>query len=246
MNTLFVGIDVSSKSNVVYLMLDNGVKHSNFSLPNSLDGSSTLVKRIFKVAHEHSITKIYIGIEATSVYGDNLVYFLREDNTLLEFEPKIFVLNPRQVSKFKELYNDLQKNDWIDSFVIADCLRFGRINKEVYFGDYRYKALQNLTRARFFTVQNLVQADACRTGCRNTEHPRKPVAPFTAFTAGTRSVRQLILCRRLILTAGEEPGDTYGGRTGIRGTATEASPTFLVQELGRVVGGNTRHCSGRT
>ena len=157
MNTLFVGIDVSSKSNVVYLMLGNGDKHSNFSLPNSLDGSSTLVKRIFKVAHEHSITKIHIGIEATSVYGDNLVYFLREDNTLLEFEQKIFVLNPRQVSKFKEAYNDLQKNDWIDSFVIADCLRFGRINKEVYIGDYRYKALQNLTRARYFAVSNLIK-----------------------------------------------------------------------------------------
>ena len=48
-------------------------------------------------------------------------------------------------------------NDWVDSFVIADCLRFGRINKEVYFGDYRYQALQNLTRARYFTVQNLVK-----------------------------------------------------------------------------------------
>ena len=28
MNTLYVGIDVSSKSNVVYLMLPNGDKHS--------------------------------------------------------------------------------------------------------------------------------------------------------------------------------------------------------------------------
>ena len=32
MNTLYVGIDVSSKSNVVYLMLPNGDKHSNFLL----------------------------------------------------------------------------------------------------------------------------------------------------------------------------------------------------------------------
>ncbi len=45
----------------------------------------------------------------------------------------------------------------MDSFIIADCLRFGRINKEVYLGDYRYKALQNLTRARFYAVQNLVR-----------------------------------------------------------------------------------------
>ena len=157
MNPLYVGIDVSSGSNVVYLMLANGDKLSNFSLPNSRDGSQTLVKRILKAIFEHSISNVLIGIEATSVYGDNLVYFLREDATLLPFNRKIFVLNPKQVSKFKEAYNDLPKNDWVDSFVIADCLRFGRINKEVYFGDYRYKALQNLTRARYFTVQNLIK-----------------------------------------------------------------------------------------
>ena len=51
----------------------------------------------------------------------------------------------------------MPKNDFIDSFVIADCLRFGRINKEVYIGDYRYKALQNLTRARYFAVSNLIK-----------------------------------------------------------------------------------------
>lgn len=35
MNTLYVGIDASSKSNVVYLMFPNGDKHSNFSVANS-------------------------------------------------------------------------------------------------------------------------------------------------------------------------------------------------------------------
>ena len=51
----------------------------------------------------------------------------------------------------------MPKNDFIDSFVIADCLRFSRINKEVYIGDYRYKALQNLTRARYFAVSNFIK-----------------------------------------------------------------------------------------
>ena len=37
MNTLYVGIDVSSKSNVVYLMLPNGDKHSNFYIKNIED-----------------------------------------------------------------------------------------------------------------------------------------------------------------------------------------------------------------
>ena len=157
MNPLYVGIDVSSKTNVVYLMLPNGDKHSSFSVANSQDGAAQLVKKILSALTSHSLDTVMIGMEATSVYGDNLVYFLREDATLLPFNRKIFVLNPKQVNKFKEAYNDLPKNDSVDAFVIADCLRFGRINKEVYIGDYRYKALQNLTRARYFAVCNLVK-----------------------------------------------------------------------------------------
>ncbi|WP_230974938.1 IS110 family RNA-guided transposase [Aminipila luticellarii] len=157
MNPLYVGIDVSSKSNVVYLMLPNGNKHSNFAVANSHDGSIQLVKRICSALNSRSLDTVLIGLESTSVYGDNLVYFLREDASLASFHRKIHVLNPKQVKKFKDAYNDLPKNDYVDSFVIADCLRFGRINKEVYVGDYHYKALQNLTRARYFAVCNLTK-----------------------------------------------------------------------------------------
>ena len=157
MNPLYFEIDVSSRSNVVYLMLPNGDKHSNFSVANSQVGSAQLVKRILSALTSHSLDSVLIGLEATSVYGDNLVYFLREDATLAPFNRKIHVLNPKQVNKFKESYNDLPKNDYVDSFVIADCLRFGRINKEVYIGDYRYLALKNLTRARYYAVCNLVK-----------------------------------------------------------------------------------------
>ena len=135
MNTLYVGIDVSSKSNVVYFMLPNGDKVCNFTVANSHDGSILLVKRILSALKSYSLDTVLIGLEATSVYGDNLVYFLREDASLASFNRKIHVLNPKQVKKFKDAYNDLPKNDFVDSFVIADCLRFGRINKEVYFAD---------------------------------------------------------------------------------------------------------------
>lgn len=80
-----------------------------------------------------------------------------EDATLALFNRKIHVLNPQQINKFKESYNDLPKNDYVDSFVIAVCLHFGRLNKEVYMGDCRYKALQNLTRARYYAVRNLTK-----------------------------------------------------------------------------------------
>lgn len=157
MNTLYVGIDVSSRNNVVFLMKPDGSRIKCFSVPNSKDGSEKLVREIVSALTSLSLTDVTIGMEATSVYGENLVFFLREAGSLAAYNRKIHVLNPKQVSKFKESYNDLPKNDYIDAFIIADCLRFGRINKEVYLEDYRYIALKNLTRARFVTVKNLVR-----------------------------------------------------------------------------------------
>ena len=157
MNPLFVGIDVSSKNNVAYLMKPDGSKHSSFSVQNNLGGAKLLSERIVSALSSMRLSDVVIGLEATSIYGDNLVYALREDGGLGRFRRKIHVLNPKQVKKFKEAYPDLPKNDWVDAFVIADHLRFGRIAKEVYMDDYRYQALRTLTRARFDVIQNLTR-----------------------------------------------------------------------------------------
>ena len=157
MNPLFVGIDVSSRSNVAYLMKPDGSKYSSFSVQNNLGGAKLLSERIVSALHSMQLSDVVIGLEATSIYGDSLVYALREDGGLGRFQRKIHVLNPKQVKKFKEAYPDLPKNDFVDAFVIADHLRFGRIAKEVYMDDYRYQALRTLTRARFDVIQNLTR-----------------------------------------------------------------------------------------
>ncbi len=157
MNPLFVGIDVGSQINAVYLMKPDGSKHSSFSVQNNRGGAKLLTEKIVSAARAQGLTDVVIGMEATSIYGDSLVYALREDGQLDQYHKKIHVLNPKQVSKFKESYSDLPKNDDVDAFVIADKLRFGRITKEVYMDDYRYKALQTLTRARFYAVQDLTR-----------------------------------------------------------------------------------------
>jgi len=156
-NQLFVGIDVSSKNNVAYLMKPDGSKHSSFSVQNNLGGARVLSERVVSALATMQLSDVVIGLEATSIYGDSLVYALREDGRLGQFHRKIHVLNPKQVKKFKDSYSDLPKNDLVDAFVIADHLRFGRIASEVYMDDYRYKALQTLTRARFYAVQNLTR-----------------------------------------------------------------------------------------
>ena len=43
MNPLYVGIDVSSKSNVFYLMLQNGDKVCNFTVANSYSLDTVLI-----------------------------------------------------------------------------------------------------------------------------------------------------------------------------------------------------------
>ena len=157
MNPLYVGIDVSSKTNVTYLMKPDGSKHSSFSVQNNVGGAKMLIEKIVSAMNALSLTDVVIGMEATSIYGDHLVHTFREDGNLGCFQRKIHVLNPKQVRKFKDAYPDLPKNDFVDAFIIADHLRFGRIASEVYMDDYRYEALKTLTRARFYAVQNLAR-----------------------------------------------------------------------------------------
>lgn len=119
----FVGIDVGSRNNVAYLMKPDGSKHSSFSVQNNLGGAKLLSERIVSALGSMQLSDVIIGLEATSIYGDSLVYALREDGSLGRFQRKIHVLNPKQVRKFKDAYPDLPKNDWVDAFVIADHLR---------------------------------------------------------------------------------------------------------------------------
>lgn len=138
-------------------MYSDGSKHSSFSVPNNRNGAKIIVDRVTSVLLLQDIPQVVIGMEATSVYGDNLMRFLRESGSLGRFERNLHMLNPKQVKKFRDAYSDLPKNDHVDSYVIADHLRFGRINKEVYMDDYKYQALKMYTRARHQLVQELTR-----------------------------------------------------------------------------------------
>ena len=109
MNSLYAGIDVSKNSNVTYLMKPDGTKHSVFSIPNDISGAKLLSERIVASLKSLSLSEVVIGMEATSVYGELLVYSLREDENLKQFQHNIHVLNPKQVAKFKLAYPDLPK-----------------------------------------------------------------------------------------------------------------------------------------
>ena len=155
-STLFVGIDVSLKSNAVCILDSQGKKLDRFSVHNDREGAASLAQRACShLLKAESRPQIRFGIEATSVYGMPLLFFLKQDTSLSNIDSAFFVLNPKQVKGFKKAYSDLPKTDPVDAFVIADCLRFGRIGtKEAYMDDF-FVSLQKLTRARFHVSQDL-------------------------------------------------------------------------------------------
>ena len=77
---------------------------------------------------------------------------------------KLYSFNPRVVTKFRESYPDLGKDDWTDAMVIADRLRFGRLPAECYL-DERYAPLQRLTRYRKHLVDTIVRGKQLALGC---------------------------------------------------------------------------------
>jgi transposase len=154
--SLLVGIDVSSGENKVHFLDSAGNSLSKFSVPNNHPGAKTLSDRIVSTMSARMLDSLTIGLEATSVYGEPLVLFLKQDTKLSCFKPRIHVLNPKQVHAFKKTFPELPKTDTVDAWVIAENLRFGRINQEAYMDD-KIIALRKLTRARFYTANNLTR-----------------------------------------------------------------------------------------
>ena len=159
LNTLFVGIDVSKRNNVVRFTDSLGDTLTVFSVQNNQDGANNLLEKLHNTLTSNDFQAVSIGMESTSIYADHLAIFLRNDAFLKKWGAKVFVLNAKQVNAFKKAYPELPKNDNIDTLIIADYLRFGRISKEIN-PDEKFIALRNLTRARFQVAQNLSREKA--------------------------------------------------------------------------------------
>lgn len=68
----------------------------------------------------------------------------------------MFAINPKLIRKFKEAYTDLDKTDGLDTQIIADRLRFGRLNVTAVMHE-PFIALQRLTRMRYHLVHQLTR-----------------------------------------------------------------------------------------
>ena len=154
MSTLFVGIDVSSKSNVVYAMDFDENKYISSSFSNNQPGADKLAEMISECMKKHSdLNTIIVALESTSVYSIHIANFLSTCEVLMPYKPYVYCLNPKMTANYRKTYVGMDKTDPMDAFLIADFARVGRTKKCEPWRGGQYLALKRLTRHRLHLAE---------------------------------------------------------------------------------------------
>jgi len=155
MNTLYIGIDISSKNMVVSFLNEEGksvIPTSTF--PNNPNGWHSLSKKISSL---HNFSKFICGVEAT---GDMHLGILHTLNAMDNVE--MHELNPASVRFFARALNLSAKTDKLDSFIIALYLLRLKPPKS-YQPPFIIRRLRHLSRTRRSLIEN-------RTALKNQLH----------------------------------------------------------------------------
>ncbi len=152
LKTLFVGIDVSSTTNVLCALDFNGNKLLNLKALNNQPGAESILDNILGCLDSNSLEYAVIALESTSFYSTHIANFLASNEVLLAYKPLVYCLNPKTVSNYRKSFVDMDKTDPLDAYIIADFARCGRITSEPWRGA-QFLALQRLTRHRLHLIE---------------------------------------------------------------------------------------------
>ncbi len=129
MSSLFVGIDVSSRSKEVIAMDFHYTKFLSKSFDNNRPGAELLAERLGSIFSENTqFDTLVIALESTSVYSIHIANFLSTYETLLKFRPLVYCLNPKTTANYRKSYIGMSKTDLTDSYINADFARSNRIS----------------------------------------------------------------------------------------------------------------------
>ena len=161
LSTLFVGIDISSRNNVVALLdFESQKTLQSFAVGNNQPGAVELANRLADYLHSRKdLTKLVVALESTSFYGKHVANYLSSCEVLASFHTAVYCLNPKAIKNYKKSFIDLGKNDYVDAFVIADFARANRITTKPWRGS-QFLALQRLTRHRLHLAKSLTREKA--------------------------------------------------------------------------------------
>ncbi len=158
----YLGIDIAKVNHVASLISEDGsilVKAIKFT--NSIEGLQKLLDSI----SNFDTSQIYCAMEATGTYWLSLFSALTDKGF------NVSVFNPYQIKSFRGAYNNRkQKNDVIDSILIANFLSFNGTEQTSLPND-DLLALKNLTRYRSNLVDNICKAKTQVTGILDKVFP---------------------------------------------------------------------------
>ena len=152
LSTLFVGIDVSSKTNVLCALDFQGNKLLKLKASNNNPGAESMLDSIIDCLNSNDLKFAVIALESTSVYSIHVANFLSSHEDLALFQPKVYCLNPKTIVNYRKSFVDIDKTDPLDAFIIADFARCGRITSSPWRG-FQFLALQRLSRHRLHLVE---------------------------------------------------------------------------------------------
>ena len=157
LSTLFVGIDVSSKNNVVCAIDFDETRYLETSVTNNHPGAVLLADKLASIMNAHpNLNRLVIAMESTSCYSTHVATYLSSSETLMPFKPFVYVLNPKTVANYIKSYVSVGNTDPIAAFMIADFARVGRIKTEPWRGP-QFLALQRLTRHRLHLAEAIAR-----------------------------------------------------------------------------------------
>jgi transposase len=102
---LFVGIDVSSKNNVICCLPegDSAKSLSRFTVTNDEPGIYALQERIIALMQKHGLTQIRFALEATGCYSSHLARYLESVLSFAPYEHNVYVFNPSLIRCSRKL-----------------------------------------------------------------------------------------------------------------------------------------------
>lgn len=241
-NPLLVGVDPHRKTNAVCLMDGLGQElGKRFRVDNNRPGTERMVRELARVAQVGGHDSIDVATEATGWYWFLFFQALSEDPALKQWPLHLYPFNPRRTAKYKEAYDDLDHEDQVDAFVVADRLRMGRDLPGSFRQDDVYLPIRFLTRYRYHIMHNLARE---KTYClnmlylkaseytRHDEGASESLRPFSdTFGAASRAVIEEFASVEEIATM---PLEELAAFIGAKGHGSFADPTVNAARLQHV------------
>ena len=181
----YLGIDIAKTNHVASLINNNGdIVIRAIKFTNSKEGFNKLLTTIQDKLKD--LNNIEVAMEATGHYWLSL-YSALTDNGF-----PVSVYNPYQIKSYRGAYNNRkQKNDIIDSIIIADYLRvFG--SKDSKLPEDNLLSLKQLTRFRSNIVTNVASLKVQVIGLLDKVFPE--YKKLFCNTFGVTSKQLLLTC----------------------------------------------------